>query len=682
VPELIQVEDCDGIAVVRVANPPADALSASLCAELLDFFVAMGCEGRFRGVVLAGCDATFNGAADVRESTGPMLDPQLPHLVEAIERCPQPVVAAIEGTTLTVGLELALACDVRIAGQGATMGLPEVHLGIIPGAGGAQRLPRLVGVPAALDLICTGRKISADEALRLGLVCQIASSPVGTAIAMLRAGIAAKQLVRHLQVPESTDAALDAALAKTRKLWSTLPHIQDAVQAVLSAARTPFDPAALRDRATFARLRSAPHAVALRHLFFAERAAGRHADLPELHGDDVALLGVLGAGTMGRGITSCAMEAGLKVTLVDRDPAVLAAATRALQVHFERRVAVGRCTQAQADSAFDRLRTAQDIAELASVDLVVEAVFEDLEVKRDVLVKLDRVMRPGAVIASNTSYLDVDVLAAASRRQADMVGMHFFSPVPAMKLVEVVSGRHTSPRTLSVVTGLARRLGKLPVLTRNGFGFIGNRVFSAYRRQCEFMLEEGALPHEVDAALEGMGMAMGPFAVADLSGLDIAWRMRQALAHARDPSHRYVDIPDRLCELGRLGRKAGRGYYGYGADGAKWVDPCVQVLIEEASARKGVARRALPAHEIVERAWSAMANEAAHLVGEGVAFRRDDVDVVLANGYGFPRHLGGPVHWARTLGRPRMETLLDDLESASGAGFARADLSLLLDATS
>lgn len=400
----------------------------------------------------------------------------------------------------------------------------------------------------------------------------------------------------------------------------------------------------------------------------------------EHHGDvaprQVRTLAVIGAGTMGTGIAIAGLDAGLEVALLEQDAAALQRGRTRIQDHYASRVAAGKVSADKAAECEFLLQATTDWNALAPIDLVVEAVFEDLAVKREVFARLDKIAKPGAILATNTSYLDVDAIAAATSRPRDVVGLHFFSPANVMRLVEVVRGAATAPDVLATALEFAKRLGKLPVVTGNAFGFIGNRIFSAYRRQCEFMLEEGALPEQVDAALEAFGFAMGPFAVADLSGLDIAWRIRQSQAATRDPAARYVRIPDMLCEAGRLGRKTGAGYYLYKDETGKsrgQVDAGVHDLITSASADKGIMRRPLGVDEIQRRALLAMVNEAALVLAKGVAQRASDVDVVLLNGYGFPRAEGGPVTWARHRGAEALQADLVWLAQVSGPGFVPGD---------
>jgi 3-hydroxyacyl-CoA dehydrogenase len=494
-------------------------------------------------------------------------------------------------------------------------------------------------------------------------------------LAHARSLIGSKARVRDRGVPAAEAQAVEQASAAALKAGKGRPAVRAAIEAVSSAAQLPIDEGLARERSAFQALRVSREARALRHQFFAERDSAR---LPELDGvtpRPVQRVVVIGAGTMGSGIAIAALDAGFDVALLEQDEAALQRGTERIREHYAGRVQAGKLKAAVAAQCEARLQPTTDWEALASADLVIEAVFEDLSVKRQVFARIDALARPGAVLASNTSYLDLDAIACATRRPQDVIGLHFFSPAHVMRLLEVVRGAATAPEALATGLAVAKRLRKLPVVTGNAFGFIGNRIYAAYRRQCELMIEEGAWPEQVDAALEAFGFAMGPFAVADLSGLDIAWRMRQAQAITRDPAARYVHIPDRLCEAGRLGRKTGAGYYLYesGSRGRK-SDPAVHALIEQARADKGLAPRTLDDEEIQRRALLAMVNEAARLLAEDVARCASDVDVVLVNGFGFPRWEGGPVFWARERGAEALVKDMDELADLSGAGFVRGDL--------
>ncbi|OYO25758.1 3-hydroxyacyl-CoA dehydrogenase [Janthinobacterium sp. PC23-8] len=676
----VRLERDGDIAVIVIDNPPINAGSAAVRAGLLAAIDTVAHDGTLRAAVIIGAGTTFIAGSDLKEFGQPLQDPQLPAIIKAIEGCGKPVVAALHGAALGGGYELALGCDYRIAAPGTVVGLPEVTLGIIPGAGGTQRLPRLVGLPKAIDLVCSGERVAASEALALGMLDAIAAGDLRQeALACARRLIGTRSLLRERTAPACTAEELAAASAAALRAGRERPAVRAAIEAVGQAALADMEPGLAAERAMFQQLRLSVEARALRHLFFAERASARHPALAGVAPRPVELIAVLGAGTMGAGIAIAALDAGYRVLLVEQDPAALERGGNNIADLYADRLKRGRLSAEAAAQRLGSLERSLDWSRLAEADLVIEAVFEDLAVKQQVFARLDAVMRPGAILASNTSYLDLDAIAGATSRPGDVLGLHFFSPANVMRLLEVVRGAATAPEVLATGLAVGRRLRKLPILTGNAFGFIGNRVYAAYRRQCEFLIEEGAYPEQVDAALEAFGFAMGPFAVADMSGLDIAWRMRQSQAATRDPRARYVDIADRLCEAGRLGRKTGAGYYRYqaGARGGQ-PDPLVREVIEQSRAANGIAARPLDDAEIVRRALLAMVNEAALLLAEGVAGHAADVDLVLINGYGFPRWEGGPVFWARERGRAALEHDLDWLAAVSAAGFVRGDAACLL----
>lgn len=670
------------VAVIVIDNPPINAGSIAIRRGLLDAVARAAADPAVAALVLIGAGTTFVAGSDLREFGQPLEDPQLPAVIAAIEACPKPVVAALHGAALGGGFELALGCDARIAAPGTLVGLPEVTLGIIPGAGGTWRLPRLTGIPTAIGLICTGRRVAADEALSLGMIDRVVpgagrAALLAAAVAMAR-GLAGKSPVADRPVPPAAAEDIAAAEAAALRAGRNRPPVVEAIRAVRGAG-LPRDEALAAERAAFQRLRLAPEAFARRHLFFAERTATRLPGLAGVAPRPLDRVGVVGAGTMGAGIATALLDAGLRVILVERDRDGLDQGLARLRAGYDRRIAAGRLAAAAAEERLARLAPAIGLDALAAADLVIEAVFEDLDVKRGLFAELDRILRPGAVLASNTSYLDLDAIAAATARPGDVVGLHFFSPAEVMRLLEVVRGAETRPDVLATGLALARLLDKQAIVAGNAFGFVGNRVFAAYRRHCEFLLEEGALPERIDGVLEDFGFAMGPFAVADLSGLDIAWRMRQALAAARDPAARYVEIPDRLCEAGRFGRKTGAGYYRH-APGARrgTPDPEVTALILAASAAKGMTRREIAAGEILDRVLTAMASEAALLLAEGVAARASDIDLALVAGYGFPAWEGGPCFRAARMGPDALRAAFDRLAAASGPGIAIGDPAVLL----
>ena len=675
--------ECEGaIAVLVVDNPPVNASSVEVRGALLAAIRDVDGDPAIEAAVIIGAGNSFIAGSDIKEFGKPIEDPQLPQIIAAIGDCPKVFVAAIHGAALGGGFELALGCDARVATPDAVVGLPEVTLGMIPGAGGTQYLPRLIGVAAAIEMICAGRRINAADATQRGLIDAVIEAGA------LRAG--AVTFARNLQgrkrrlgdepVPPDEPGAIEKATSSALRAGRNRPPVAAAIAAVKSAAKLPFRHALARERAVFQELRVGPEAAALRYLFFAERQAAKVAGLEGVAPKPVSRVGIVGAGTMGAGIAMCFADAGFAVTLADRDAESVARGLDRMRGNYHRMVASGRIGADEAARRMERVTPASNVSSLANCDLVVEAVFEDMAVKTEVFRELDSVLPNDAILASNTSYLDLNRLAAVTGRADRIVGMHFFSPAHVMRLLEIVRAAETSAQTLATALDIAKRLRKLAVVARVGEGFIGNRIYAAYRRQCEFMLEEGAYPKDIDTALQDFGFAMGPFAVADMSGLDIAWRMRQRLAATRGPQERYVEIPDRLCEAGRLGQKTGAGWYRYQPGARKGEpDPEVHTLIRAASDAKGIVRRAFTADEIRNRVLVTMVNEAALVLEEGVAARASDTDLVMVHGYGFPNHEGGPLYWA---GRQDKDTLLaerDRLRVVSGSGFRQGNVAALCD---
>lgn len=674
----VRLERDGDVAVIVIDNPPINAGSTDVRRGLLAAVWQVQQDQTLVAAVLIGAGTTFIAGSDIREFGQPLAEPQLPAVITAIEDCAKPFVAALHGAALGGGFELALGCDARVAAPGTVVGLPEVTLGIIPGAGGTQRLPRLVGVPRAIAMVCSGERVKSPAALAAGLIDVQAEDDLrAAAVAHARSLAGRKQRVRDRAVPSADDEAVATAASAALKAGKHRPAVVAAIKAVKASTLQDFDTALADERAVFQQLRTSREAAALRHQFFAERDSAKHPALAGVAPRAVRYIAVIGAGTMGSGIAIAALDAGDQVLLLEQDGAALDRGTTRIHDHYASRVRAGKMVPAMAQARQDRLRSSLQWDDLAAADLVIEAVFEDLEVKRQVFARIDAVARPGAVLASNTSYLDLDAIAASTSRPQEVIGLHFFSPANVMRLMEVVRGQATAPDALATGLAVAKKLGKLPLVTGNAFGFVGNRLYAAYRRQCEFLVEEGAWPEQVDAALQRFGFAMGPFAVADLSGLDIAWRMRQAQAATRDPRARYVTVADRLCEAGRLGRKTGAGYYRYGEDGKPAVDEAVHALIAQARADKGIAPRAIDDAEIQRRVLLALANEAALLLADGVAAHATDVDVALVNGYGFPRWEGGPVFWARERGLQALAHDIDSLAEYSGPGFVRGDLDQL-----
>jgi 3-hydroxyacyl-CoA dehydrogenase len=634
---------CDGILIVTIDNPPVNATSADVRGGLDKMLAYAETASDMTAAIITGAGKTFIGGADIREFGKPAVEPTLSAVIETIEGSSKPIIAALSGAALGGGLEVALACHYRIALPAAQVGLPEVKLGLVPGAGGTQRLPRLTGILAALDLITSGRSLKAQEALTLGILDEIAQDDlVGAAVAAAKT-LVGKPFRRTSEVAISLVDASEITKASGKILARARGQKApaEAVRLVASSAR-PFYEGLADERATFLALRDSPEAAALRHVFFAEREAAKVEGLEGVAPREVTMIGICGMGLMGSGIAVAALGAGYTVIGLDQTLEAAEKGRERIIGLLERNVASGRLDQAGFEAQTSRLTVTATDTELSPCDLVIEAVFDDLDVKTDLFRRLDRVVRANAILATNTSYLNPDEIAAATACPERVLGLHFFSPAHVMRLLEVVRCGKTAPDVLATGLAVAKRLRKLAVVTGVTEGFIGNRIFSAYRREAEFLLEDGALPHEIDAALEDYGFPMGLFAVYDMAGLEIAWARRKRQAPTRDPLARYVEIADTLCEQGRLGQKAGRGWYAY-PDGRRTIDPEVTAIIEAARAKKCIEARSFSRDEILERLLKAMAAEGDALLAEGIAARPGDIDLVMINGYGFPAHKGGPM---------------------------------------
>ena len=646
----IRVRDESGIGVVEIDHPPVNALARPVRAALLEAIERLAHDPAVQAIVIHGCGRHFIAGADVREFDAPPAEPLLHEVLNRVEALDKPVIAALHGTTLGGGAELALASHYRCATPDLSFGFPEIKLGLLPGAGGTVRLPRLVGIRRALELMTSGTPIGIAAARELGLVDhELRGDVLAGAVAFARERIAAGAPPRRttdlpMPAPESPTVFADARAALSAAA-RRVPASEAIIAAVEASASQSWRAALAAARERFDACRRSTESRALRHLFFAERVPPP-AGTPQ----PVATVGVVGAGTMGSGIAIAAAAAGLEVTLVDAQDAALAAGLGRIERHFADAQRKGRLDAAGAAAATARVRGATTLEALAPVDLVIEAVFESLEVKRGVFAELGRACRPGAVLATNTSTLDVDAIAAASGRPADVVGMHFFSPAQVMRLLEIVRGRDTAPAVLATAFALGKRLGKIGVVVGNGFGFVGNRMLYAYGREKELMMLEGATPIEIDRALETFGMAMGPNAVGDLAGLDIGYAVRRGWRERPDDP-RFYRVSDLLVEQGRLGQKNGRGFYRYEPGGRRGTpDPEVDALIRAEAERLGIARRAIGADEIIERCMLALIDEGVRLLEEGIAARASDIDLVWCHGYGFPRERGGPMFYADTLG--------------------------------
>jgi 3-hydroxyacyl-CoA dehydrogenase len=635
------------VGVILIDNPPVNAASHAVRTGLMAALAEANDDAQVQAIVLACAGRTFVAGADVKEFGQPPREPLLPEVVNAIEASPKPVVAAVHGTALGGGFELALGAHARIASADAQFGLPEVKLGIIPGAGGTQRLPRLIGVPAAMEIAASGRRLSAAEAVKLAVVERIATGDLVDDAKTLARELIGQPLRRtgELAVPAFDADAADKQLAAIEKKARGQVSPGRAARMVLRAGSTSLQEGLAEERAAFRELVSSEQSVALRHVFAAERQAAKVPGIEGVEPRPVRTVGVVGAGLMGAGIAVSFADAGFSVVVVERDMAALEAGQARIRDIYQRMLNSGRIGETAMNERLSRLSYFDERKALAACDLVIEAVFDDLQVKQELFASLSGIVRPDAILATNTSYLDPDVIAEVVQGPERLIGLHFFSPANVMRLLEVVRTAKIAPDVLATGLAVAKKLGKLGVVSGVCEGFIGNRIFTAYRRECDFMLEDGALPQDIDAALEGYGFPMGLYAVNDMAGLDISWARRKRNAATRDPSERYVVIADRLCEAGRFGRKTGKGYYTY-EGGEKAVDPEVTALIEAASRDAGIERRSFSSSEIVERVMTGIVAEGRKILAEGIALRGSDIDLVLINGYGYPAWRGGPMFQA------------------------------------
>ncbi len=650
--DVLRVERIDGILLLGIDNPPVNALSQPLRTALLAAVTDLSDD--LRAIAIFGCGAGFIAGADISEFAAAPKPPALPDLCKAIEAAPVPVVSVLHGAVLGGGLEVAMATHVRAALSSAQLGLPEIRLGLIPGSGGTQRLPRLIGMAEALDLILGGRPIGPEAALRLGLIDRVMAdaTPRAAALALARQVLDGGMTPRRTkQLTVSEDSAALAA-ARTRVARLRLPAPSAAVEAV-AASVGDFDAGMTVERRLFHDLRATEEHAGLRHAFQVERLV-RHIPEARLTPRPVASVGVVGGGTMGTGIAAASLLAGFPVTLIERDRAATDRARASIRTVLDGALKRGRITADRHTALLtEALQLATEPAALATADLIVEAVFEDMAVKRDLFGLLGRICKPEAILATNTSFLDIDTIAEASTRPDAVIGLHFFSPAHIMRLVEVIPGRHTAPDLVATGFALAKRLGKVAVRAGNCDGFIGNRMLSHYRKVADYLLIDGASVTQIDTALERFGFAMGPFAVADLAGLDIGWATRKRRALTRPPKERYVAVADRLCENGWFGRKTGMGYYDHSGL-ERQENPQLDALVaaERAAAARPV--RAFSDQDICDRYLAAMVCEGTRVLADGIALRPADIDAVLLFGYGFPRERGGPMHHADRIGPDRI----------------------------
>ncbi len=681
--EAVQFERRGEIALVTVDNPPVNALGHAVRAGLLAAFQQAEADPQVRAVVLVCAGRTFMAGADIREFGKPPQAPSLPEVVDILEGTSKPSVAVIHGTALGGGLEVALACHYRIARRDAQVGLPEVKLGLLPGAGGTQRLPRLAGVEKALDMIVSGTPIRAPEALEFNVVDELFDGD------LVDAGLAfAQRLLADGKGPRRTgehnervqEIGLAELIAQKRgEVQKRLPgqfSPQRCIDAVEASTQLPLREGLVRERELFMQCMESPQRAALIHAFFAEREAARveglAADVQPL---EIRRAAVIGGGTMGVGIVLCFANAGIPVQLLEVSEDALQRGLDRARSLYAASVARGSLSAEDMDRRMGLISGVLDYAALGDADVVVEAVFESVDVKRQVFEQLDAHCKPGAILASNTSSLDLDEIAAFTGRPQDVVGLHFFSPANVMRLLEVVRGKATSDAVLATSMQLGKRLKKVSVAVGVCDGFVGNRMIFQYGRQAEFLLEEGATPAQVDRALRAFGMAMGPLAVRDLSGLDISHAIRSRQRPGLKPGQTLPTVLDHLIAAGMLGQKTGTGFYQYGEGGRVAQDnPALPAMLEQAAAQRGITRAPVEDDEIVERCLYALINEAANILDEGIAQRASDVDVIFLNGYGFPAWRGGPLFYGDSVGLDRVLERIREFHQRLGAWWQPAPL--------
>jgi 3-hydroxyacyl-CoA dehydrogenase len=644
------------VLIVLSNNPPVNALSTAVRLGLVDAIAQAETDDSVKAVVIACEGQTFFAGADITEFGKPPQQPWLPAVVDAIENCSKPVVAAIHGTALGGGLEVALGCHYRVADKSAKLGTPEVKLGLLPGAGGTQRLPRVAGVRKALEMTATGNSIGATEAFDCGLVDRLAEGD------LLPHAVAFAEEVRDVRpLPKSSErkdriadadpAIFDEFAKENAKRFRGFEAPLMNIEAVRVATQKPYADGVIEERKLFMELMGGEQSASQRYFFFVVRKDYKIEDLPEgTEPRPIRKVGVIGAGTMGGGISMNFLSAGIPVTIVEMGQDALDRGTGVMRKYYEASAAKGKLTAEQVEQAMGYLQPTLDFAALADCDLIIEAVYENMDVKKEVFARLDKIAKPGAILASNTSYLNIDEIAASISRPADVVGMHFFSPANIMKLLEVVRGAKTAPDVLLTAMQLGKKIRKVPVVAGVCHGFIGNRMLMPRQIEATRLLLEGATPEQVDRVHVEFGMPMGPFQMADLAGVDIGWH--------RDPN-RIETVRDALCAIDRWGQKKGAGFYDYDEKRRPSPSPVVQQIIEDFATQQGVERRDISDEEIVERTLYTMVNEGAKILEEGIAQRASDIDVVWVYGYGWPVYRGGPMFWADSVG---LQKIVDGLK--------------------
>ena len=676
--DLVTVTNRDGVAIITLQSPPVNGLGFAVRSGLQAALEAATADDAVDALVVTGAGKMFSGGADIREfgHSPPPGTPHLPMVIDAIEASEKPVVAAIHGFALGGGLELALGCHVRLAAAGTRVALPEVTLGIVPGAGGTQRLPRLIGVPAALEVVVGGSMVPAARARTLGILDDVIEGDVVDAavtharrmvdkrMSIRRASATDDRVVETRGKPEVFEAFKKKMARRARGFEA--PYA--CVECIEAAANLPYAKGTAKEREIFVELLASDQSKAQRHAFFAERQVAKIADVPkDTPLRPVKTAAVIGCGTMGGGIAMNFANAGIPVTVFEVSQEALDKGLGVIEKNYAATVSKGRLSQENMDTRLGLISSTVSYDDLSDADVVIEAVFEDMALKREVFGQLDAACKPEAILATNTSTLDVDEIASATSRPDKVIGTHFFSPANVMKLMENVRGAQSSDETIATIMKLSKTIGKIGVLVGICDGFVGNRMLYAYRRQADFLLEEGALPDQIDRVIYDFGMPMGPYAMGDLAGLDVGWRIRQRQAATRPAHLRYSTVADRVCELGRFGQKTSAGWFRYDPGSRTPIpDPVVNELVLQVSADNGFIRREVSDQEILERCMYPLINEGAKILEEGLAQRASDIDVIWMYGYGFPRYRGGPMFWADLVGLGTIYDMMRRLHDEHG----------------
>jgi 3-hydroxyacyl-CoA dehydrogenase len=659
--ELVQLKSDNDIAVITINNPPVNALSPGVPEGISEALDQIAGDGSVKAAVLIGGGRTFVAGADIKEfgkmTSGKPRGAGLLSLLLKVEDSLKPVIVAIHGTAFGGGMELAMAGHYRVAVATAQFGQPEVRLGLIPGAAGTQRLPRLAGVTKAVEMCASGNPINAEEALKLGIIDRIIEGDLLSEALAFAREVAGKAALRTRERNEKLGSAAEnavifsAARETAAKKQRGLLAPAKAIDAVEAATKMPFEEGCKFEQELFLECLFSEQSKSLIHVFFSEREAAKIPDIPkQTNSVPIHSAAVVGAGTMGGGIAMVLANAGIPVLLKEVDQAALDRGLATIQSNYAHSVRRGRFSQQVAEQRLKRITPTLAYDDFSNVDLVIEAVFEGMALKKEVFKELDRVCKPGAILASNTSTLNIDEIATATSRPQSVIGTHFFSPATVMRLLEIVRGKASSKEVVATCMQLSKTLGKVGVLVGNCRGFVGNRMFGPYRREAQFLVEEGAGIEAVDQALSDFGMAMGPLATGDLAGLDVGWRIRKEYRHLEVPGTRQPLVEDRLCELGRYGQKTRAGWYKYDDQRRASPDPAVGELIRKWVAEAGIVQRQISAAEITDRCLYALVNEGARILEEGIALRASDIDIIYINGYGFPAHRGGPMWYADAVG--------------------------------